>query len=964
MSNPHSASPEAWFDLAPFRQQERARQNLARMGSRVPQELLHALAPLLAESPDPDQALNLFERLVSESSEQLIRTLNHNRVLLHYTVAILGHSYWLGETLIHNQDIFYALQREKNLERLLGREDYRDHFARFRSHSFETDISTLLARFKKREYVRIALRDVLGISTIAETTEEISALSDVLIQEALREAEARMRNRYGEPQYQDSRGRMAEAPFAVLSLGKLGGNELNYSSDVDLLYVYGDHDSSDALTLREYFIRQAQALTEMLSRTTREGPVFRIDLRLRPQGGEGEPAVGLKHALNYYAHVAHDWELQALIKVRYSAGNVALARNFVHGVEPHVYSKQINFEAIETALLSRQRMGARRRRLVAIRKHPETIDVKLDRGGIRDIEFLAQCLQRVYGGEERWLRPGGTLFSLQKLHDKGHISGKEFHELTQAYQFLRRVEHRLQLQRAQQLHRLPLYEEELRVLERAVDRHATTENVNAFLFTLKKRMTAVSEIYDRIIHSQRQIEKEGVEAFRLTPLPSGSVRELSFDQVLQRIALDAPQVYEAAARPELSLHTRRSLHKFLSSAMTSAERYAALLENPKAVERALALLESSDFLTDILVRHPDVIRVLNNLPNSAAPLLFGEEQEDFFCNVDEARDTTEKLALMRRNYRRYEFASGARDILYGRPAYESMAENSRIADAAVQCALRVVGGAETLAVFALGRLGTDEFDIASDADLLFLRTQSTQPDEARSKAEKVMHALAAYTKEGTIFAVDARLRPRGGEGELVITPAELDKYLQDEAQPWEALTYTKLRFVAGKQEIASETVPLVHRQITRMAVQPKFAAAAVEMRARQEKSNRFARSFKLARGGFYDIDFVASYLMLKQTQMPPGTTDLRLHCLHNAGALDRTATEELRQAAMLYRTVDHAVRLVTGRARPELPAADHARKATEGLVNRALNRRNDLQGELEATAIKVREIFNRVLSAK
>src|SRR5215471_14245883 len=362
MSDPRAAFPEESFDLAPFRERNRARQNLVRIRSRAPNALTFALAPWLAESPDPDQALNLFERLIGDASDQLISTLNSNRVLLHYAITLFGHSYWLGETLIHNQDILYALQREKNLERSLGREDYRDHFARFRSHSLETDTSTLLARFKKREYVRIALRDVLGISTVAETTEEISALSDVLIQEALREAEARMRNRYGEPQYQDSRGRMAEAPFAVLSLGKLGGNELNYSSDVDLLYVYGDHDSTDALTLREYFVRQAQVLTEMLSRTTREGPVFRIDLRLRPQGGEGEPAVGLKHALNYYAHVAHDWELQALIKVRLSAGNVTLARNFIHGVEPHVYSKQINFEAIETALLSRQRMGARRDR--------------------------------------------------------------------------------------------------------------------------------------------------------------------------------------------------------------------------------------------------------------------------------------------------------------------------------------------------------------------------------------------------------------------------------------------------------------------------------------------------------------------------------------------------------------------------------------------------------------------------
>lgn len=964
MPDPRNAIPEEFPDLAPFREGERAQQNFTRIRARAPYEFVTALSSLLAESPDPDQALNLFERLVSEGNEQLIRTLNSNRVLLHYTITVFGHSYWLGETLIQNQDILYSLQREKNLERSLGLDDYREHFARFRARSLETDTSVLLARFKKREYVRIALRDVLGIATIAETTAEISALSDVLIEEALREAEARMRARFGEPQYQDNRGRLVEAPFAVLSLGKLGGNELNYSSDVDLLFIYGDQDSSGPVTLREYFVRQAQMLTEMLSRTTREGVIFRIDLRLRPQGGEGEPAVGLNHALNYYSHAAHDWELQALIKVRYSAGNVVLARQFIRGVEPHVYTRDINFEAIETALLSRERIGAHRRRLVAIHKQSGTIDVKLDRGGIRDVEFLAQCLQRVYGGEERWLRPGGTLFSLQKLHDKGHISGKDFHELTQAYQYLRRVEHRLQLQRAQQLHRLPAGMEELQILERAVDRNGGQENVAAFLLAIKDRMASVTEIYDRIIHRQRQIEKEGVDTFRLTSAPAGTVRELSFDQVLQRIALDSPALHAIATRPDLSLHGKRNLHKFMSSAMTSGERYTALLENPRAMERAVALLEASDYLTDILVRHPDVIRVLNRLPNTAAPPLFEEEQEQPFSTVADAHDAGEQLAAMRRNFRRYAFASGSRDILYGRPAHESMHENTRIADAAIQCGLSVVDGEEILAVFALGRLGTDEFDVASDADLLFIRPQSVNGDDARTTAEKLMHALAAYTKEGTIFAVDARLRPRGGEGELVVTPEEMERYLVEEAKPWEALTYTKLRFVAGLKDIAGQVLPAVHTQIARLGSQPNFAQAATEMRTKQEKSNRFARSFKLARGGFYDIDFLAAYLMLKKTEIVAESTDLCLQRLHYAGVLDQATANELRDAARLYRTVDHAVRLVTGRARPELPAAEHARHSTEALVNRILNRSNgrDLQAELNSTAVKVREAFVRLLS--
>src|SRR5205823_6125832 len=227
-------------------------------------------------------------------------------------------------------------------------------------------------------------------------------------------------------------------------------------------------------------------VTEMLSRVTREGSIFRIDMRLRPQGNEGELAISLSHALRYYAETAHDWELQALIKVRHTAGDQALAREFIRGVQGRVYAdgegakenqnpwlrsgfrqqapaltsfrvtpaKRLNFAAIETALKSREKMHQRRQQS-APERSPQSLDVKMDRGGLRDIEFLVQCLQRVYGGSEPWLRSGGTLFSLQKLHDKGHISVHEFQELTSAYTFIRYLAHLSQLCLVQHVHRLP-----------------------------------------------------------------------------------------------------------------------------------------------------------------------------------------------------------------------------------------------------------------------------------------------------------------------------------------------------------------------------------------------------------------------------------------------------------------------------------------------------------------------------
>jgi glutamate-ammonia-ligase adenylyltransferase len=379
------------------------------------------------------------------------------------------------------------------------------------------------------------------------------------------------------------------------------------------------------------------------------------------------------------------------------------------------------------------------------------------------------------------------------------------------------------------------------------------------------------------------------------------------------------------------------------------------MENPQRLEGALALLGTSEHLTDTLVRHPDVVRVLDQLTPPTA------ESE-----LHPAPSAAENpMARLRRGFRKYAFAIGARDVLSPRSPFQSMRENSRIADVAVRLALNMAGGEHSLAVFALGRVGTFEFDIASDADLLFLRSPDTEEGEARAVAEGLVHALAAYTREGSVFAVDTRLRPHGDEGELVTTPQQLDRYLAEEGRPWEALTYTKLRFIAGREDLKPQTLAPVWHRIVEIAAQPGFAQAVREMRARLERANRYPHSFKQARGGFYDIDFIASSLMLRHASLAQGNTLDRLRHLAQIGALDPAIAGELEQAAILYRTTDHVIRLITGRARPELPEAEHARKAVEDLVGAILGRpkAKDLQDALRETSEEVRGVFERIFAA-
>ena len=962
-------TPPGATGAAEFADPQRARQNLEAIAARVPRGVAAEIPALLTDAPDPDAALNLFERLTETASLELFRAFDRQRVLIHYALLIFGHSQYLGETLIKSPDILTALARAHALDRSHSREEFREAFARLRSRSSENDIAVLLARFKRREYIRIVLRDVLGIATLAEVTAEVSALADVLIEEALHDTQAAFLNRYGTPQYRDAGARLVEVPVAVLSLGKLGGNELNYSSDIDLLFIYGEGEDAGTarISIREYFIRLAQAVTDVLSRITPEGSVFRVDLRLRPQGGQGEPAVSLAHALDYYANRAGDWELQAMIKLRHSAGDLSLARQFTRGVQPFVYrageERSLNFAAIATALESRDRITSHRS--AAARSG---VDVKLDRGGIRDIEFLVQCLQRVYGAAEPWLRSGGTLFSLQKLHDKNHISGRDFHELTTAYEFLRRVEHRLQVRHGQQTHRIPVSDLDVRVLARSVNPHAASQSPRQFIAAVEQRMAAVADIYHRIIYgTQLEEQQSAVPDFQLSASHGG--KEQSERQMLQRLAQDAPELHDVVLRDsDMGPHGRRNLFRFLSAACTSSDRYATIIRAPQAVARAVRLFELSDFATDLLLRHPDEIATLEDTSPAAmshreAPL-FGPGEtavaaDPVFEYVSSPEvPYNEKLAVLRRQFRHRVFCSAARDVIAPRPVFESLEETTRAADEAIAAAISAAGATNGFAILAMGRLGTREFDLLSDADLVFIREDALDPAEAARAAEHIMQALSAYTSEGTVFAVDTRLRPHGQEGELVATPRQLAEYFRNQASAWEALSFTKLRFVGGSRTAGEEALDAVRVLTARYAGDPGFVRAIRDMRHRLEQSAGPELNLKLSPGGMYDVDFIAKYLTVRSgAGMQTENIRSRIEWLVSQGLLDTGVGRELADAGEFLRVAEHAVRLATGRARSTLPLGENARRSTEALAG-TLSRR-PLPAGLESELREVMTITRR-----
>ncbi|HEV2493881.1 MAG TPA: hypothetical protein VG204_12515 [Terriglobia bacterium] len=1035
----------AEFLAVGFHDPPRAERNLIRVEERLAPELMAPLASLLTESPDPDGALNLLDRYAHGAAPEVLAELSNAPSALTYLVAVFGFSGYLAETFLAEPALPLQFARDRHFAKLKSREELMQDYARFATTSPDHWLSAQLARFKRRNYLRIVLKDVLGLSTLGETTLELSSLADVILSNALIFCDQELEKRYGQPQYRDPQGRIARAGFAILSLGKLGGNELNYSSDIDLLFLYshdgetsGSTERDSAIANKEYFVRLAHAITRTITQTTPHGQAFRVDLRLRPEGEQGDLAISVPSALEYYEHRARDWELQMLIKARHSAGESRITREFLRGVEPFVYRAPTDFSAIESVLLARERISKKLRE-----SRSDAIDVKLHRGGIRDIEFLSQCLQRLYGGSDPWVRAGGTLHGLRKLNDKGLLSDRDYAALTTAYELLRRIEHRIQLDRGQQSHRLPTEPE-------AVDRLARRLGIsNAWRESPEPRAEAaerrwpgkelirqaeaafahVDEIYQRAIHPRARPEAK--VAFDLQPLPPlpGDHGPHSYESILRFLDAQAPGVARLVREAQTPDRARPNVARFLTALLSSSERFRVVREQPLVVGRAVEMIGASDHFANLLIHHPEDLAAWEPAEAAPAPLTSSAESlttqtemaldtvpvlgsalvaavrskardaaaapfrypaapaaavEPFAWAAESGLDTREKMALLRRHYRAQILALGARDLAGLDSIFATLQRWSRLAVRSISSALCIAAEASRpaasskdracpLAVLGLGRLGLNEFDLGSDADLLFVAASGTSRDELAEwtrVAEKTIEVLSSYTRDGALFAVDTRLRPQGREGELVITADELLSYVDESARSWEGLTYLKASPVAGDFILGLDIVArLVARLHERFGNHGDLEGDLRQMRRRLERElDVRPTDTKTAPGGYYDVDFCVSYLRLRHrfVDLPVGANTLeQVEALLAAGLIQEEDARTLAEGAAFLRSLDHAIRLVTGRPAEGLPEHVGQAESVETLTRRwgVVSAGETLAGHLRQTQDEVRFVYRRLVGS-
>jgi glutamate-ammonia-ligase adenylyltransferase len=986
------------FSAVPFEDPSKAEANLSRLEKELPSELAAPLASLLAHSPDPDSALNFLERYAHQAPTEVLAALARYPTGLTYLVAIFGYSAFLAETFLSEPELPVQFARDRHLVKLKSKEDLMQDYARLATTRPDPWLSAQLARFKRRNYLRIVLKDVLGLSTLGETTFELSALADVILANALAFCYQELEKRYGHPQFRDAHGRIARSAFSIISLGKLGGNELNYSSDIDLLFLYardgetsGGSEPNSQVSNKEFFVRLAHAVTRTITQPTHRGEVFRVDLRLRPEGDQGDLAISLNSAVEYYEHRAREWELQMLIKARHSAGEARLTREFLRSVEAYIYGAPTNFEAVEAVLATRERISKK------LRKSPsEALDVKLHRGGIRDIEFLTQCLQRLYGGRDRWIRSGGTLFALRKLYDKGFLSDADFGLLTSSYEFFRKVEHRIQLEMGKQSHRVPAGRAALGHLARRVGHTGASgsDPGTAFVADLRERFDRVDRIYQRLIHPPAETETSTV--FELQPLSAFAAdqRSYSFESSLAYLDMQAPELARIAREVALSERSKRNITKFFTPLLGSSEHFRTARLHPEKFGRALEVVGASEYLGGLLIHHPEELAALEVAGSGiATPLAMQLEMgteasprpSPFPWVGDGSFDFREKMAMLRRDYRSNVLALGASDLTHLGSVFGALNRWSNLAAQAVESALAIACQALEeirrneparlpFMILGLGRLGLNEFDLASDADLVFVASEDTMREEIQSLtrlAEKTIDVLSSYTREGTVFVVDTRLRPRGREGELVVTENALVNYLAEAAQAWEALTYLKACPVAGNLELAGHLVERLERMcFDRFSDHPDLEGELHQMRRRLEREMMVPPSnTKTAPGGYYDVDFAVSYLRLRNRVRITAGTNMaeQIARLSSASLMAGEDARVLAEGAAFLRSVDHAIRLTTGKVAEGLPErGGYAAEEVEGLARRwgLVQNGVSLASKLRETQQGIRYVYRRLIGSE
>ena len=758
----------------------------------------------------------------------------------------------------------------------------------------------ILRRWKNKEMTRIALRELANAAALEETTAELSQLAEICVREVLAHWNAKFRESFGSP----------AADFAILALGKLGGRELNHSSDVDLIFLYSEEgELSPRLSYHQWFNRLAEKILETFSIRDPEGALFRIDLRLRPEGSAGPLARSLESMENYYAGFGETWERIALIKARGIAGSRELAYEFLRQHQPFIYPHSPTPDLLDEVAKIKRRIERE-----ALGMDELDRDVKLGRGGIREIEFVVQTLQFIHGGRHAFLQETSTMKALRALAELELIPRKEVVDLDRAYRFLRQVEHRLQIEAEQQTHTVPRDPVTLKRLARSLG----FDSANEFSAALKKTMQNVRSIFDRVILSA---PAEGalpdLKLFRDEKSAARSLADLLKPTSASHVAPRTKQVF-AKLRPALldQMANTADPDAVLNQFVRFVEAYGLrgllfelLATNPTLLELVIKTLDASRFAGDLLIRRPQLLEEITRDKNFNQPRSIAEH----CARLESFGGSASNLDPIRAYRQRQLLRIMMRDALGVAEASVIFAELSELAESCLTFTNKLLGG-ENVTIVALGKFGGGELSYGADLDLLFVG------DDTRS-AQNLVTATMQPSAEGMIASLDARLRPDGEKGPLVAPLAAYESYYCQRAHLWEIHALTRARPISGPlQDAYLDIVQRIWREVGKQSDLLAKIDNMLERIRRERGSGSDFLDFKTGSGGMIEAEFLVQALQMRSGIWEPNWQRALIALGENKMVSDRD-TSNATQSYELLRRTETALRRFENKNISTLPGA-------------------------------------------
>ena len=750
-------------------------------------------------------------------------------------------------------------------------------------------------------------------------------------------------------------------------MGKLGGRELNYSSDIDLIYIYTSsqgetrstsESSITSISNHEYFTKLALDITKSLHEITSDGNVFRVDLELRPEGNSGEIVNSLTSCEIYYQSWGRTWERQALIKARVSAGSENLGKEFFEMIEPFIYRRSLDFEAIEEIKSMKYQINK------SLKGKHSKGNIKLGFGGIREVEFTIQAYQLLLGGRDKSLRVRDSLGAMKTLYEKNILTEADHNHLREAYIFLRNLENRVQITFGLQTYLLPDNEIDLAVLARkmriagdsqknlADNLMKEYETHTRFVGTLfaeqfvekEKREAAetLSSEWDRSRIGEEQFTESMLAEIPFLPDPKRTYRFLkSFRdgtqfshpsvQSIQEFYSIIPKIFQQCRRVPKPDAAIENLCRFVE-ATGARESFLSLFQsNEKFLELLLILFGSSGMLSQILIKRPDLVDVLTDMEAIYRFKLAEKIQEDLNSALKTSPDFESKSLGLRRTKQAEELRIGVRYLIKEADLAGTLEDLSNLADVFLQTVYRIAceeqksGNHNDFCIIGMGKLGGHELNFGSDLDVLLVydEGESDPPPEGFSGyysalSQMIYKLTSEMTSAGYAYKIDTELRPEGDAGALVLSVQGYEKYFKSRARIWEQQALVRARFVAGNAEVGKKFIEAVHQFV----YQDKFEYGSLieisRLRERMEqelaKESTKGKNVKLGFGGLADIEFAVQIIQLmhgkKFPRLRQTNTLSALKSFVALGLIDQDMAEELQDSYLFLRNLECALRII------------------------------------------------------